>query len=338
MRQPTPHRIATFAVAATLLVALGVAQGLDGAPADASAAAQLPPAATTVCRGDHHARTARPFEALAQPHHTAGRWCVSTGAPRRLGGGWLRTYAVFDRGAPAAIGVVFPAATLHRLPTTPTDGRHCYDLDRDGRIDTGGMTECMGGHERVLDLPPALRGRRDVPLRWALVNYQPHGHGPPGVYTLPHLDFHFYLQSRADRDAIRPGPCGLLVDCADFERGRRPVPADYLPRDYTSVDAVEVAMGNHLVDLSAPEFTGGPFEQTFIYGSYDGRITFLEPMLATRLLHDLAAGRRRGGCVAVKQPRAWQAPGRYPGRYCVRYDASRTGQYTVSLEDLTLRP
>jgi hypothetical protein len=38
-------------------------------------------------------------------------------------------------------------------------------------------------------------------------------------------------------------------------------------------------MGSHFVDITSPEFNGGIFTQTFIFGSYESNVIFYEPMI-----------------------------------------------------------
>jgi hypothetical protein len=318
------------APAVGLVLAAAVWNGVAGAATPATAA--LPQGAGTICTGAAGDALVR---SLAAPSPATHRWCLSVGTPSPLGDGTLRTFSLTDGDRPLSIGLVFPVSTLSHLPTTATDGHHCYDVNGDGVTNPDDMTECAGGHERPLDLPPALRGAAGAPLTWALVNYNPHGHGPPGVFTFPHFDIHFYLQSRAERDAIRTGTCGMLTNCADFATATRPIPAPYLPEDYADVGAVEVAMGNHLLDLTGPEFHGQPFTHTFVYGGYDARISFLEPMVTIDWLRQVAGGAQPNRCYPVKQPAAWQVPGWYAQRYCVRY--VRPVGLTVSLEGLAHR-
>lgn len=93
-------------------------------------------------------------------------------------------------------------------------------------------------------------------------------------------------------------------------------------------------MGAHLVDPRDP--VGDGFTRTFIYGQYDGRITFIEPMITKAHLESVAARAAVGGvgvqCDTITRPAAWQRPGWYPKKICVRYAA---GRYTVSLDDFT---
>ena len=77
---------------------------------------------------------------------------------------------------------------------------------------------------------------------------------------------HFYVNEDAERTAIRPGPCPQLVNCDDYELGKRLPDPQYLAPDFADLDAVEPGMGNHLIDPTAPEFNGEPFTHTWIYG------------------------------------------------------------------------
>jgi hypothetical protein len=252
--------------------------------------------------------------------------CVAYGTPDQLGNGTVRTYVQRQDSRPLAVGAVFPESALTGLEQEPSDGERCYDVNADGAIDP--MMECAGGWEHPLDLPR----QSDVPLKWSLVNWNPHGHGAPGVYTYPHFDFHFYLQPKAERDAIRPGPCGVIVHCDDYQTGIVPVPAEYFPPGYTDIGAVEVKMGNHLVNMSGPEWQGQPFMKTMIFGSYAGKITFIEPMVSLAYFQQVRSGQTPGGCAPINQPKRWQEAGWYPQDYCIRYRANR-GDFTVSLEN-----
>ncbi|MFJ1702906.1 hypothetical protein [Kitasatospora sp. NPDC088346] len=256
--------------------------------------------------------------------------CSAFGRPERLGDGLVRTYARLDGGRPLAVGVLYPDAALRDLPTAMTDGHHCYDVDGDGRTDP--ETECLANHERVLALPRAVLGLPGMPLRWVLVNWNPMGHPPAGVYDRPHFDTHFYLQPKAERDAIRPGPCRGMMNCADYATATRPVPDAYLPADHQNRGQTEAGMGNHLPDLTSPEWHGAGFTRTFLYGSYDARITFLEPMVSLATLRGARTADPAAACSPVKQPKAWQQPGWYPRSYCVRYRPELRAA-AVTLED-----
>jgi hypothetical protein len=255
----------------------------------------------------------------------------SLGAPSTLGTGTVTSYADFDAtGTVQALGVVFSSGALEGLPTAASDGHHCFDANKDGSIDLG--SECSGGHERVLPLPSEASRRPDMPFKWALVNWNPHGHIPPGIYDKPHFDVHFYIEPIENVFAIEPGPCGPEhVRCDQFTRARLPVPANYMHPDFKDVEAVAPAMGNHLIDLTAPEFRGVPFTRTWIYGTNEGRVTFYEEMVTVAFLKSLP-----DTCFPIKTAAAVASAGRYPSKSCVRYVKDRS-EYTVSLEGFELR-
>ena len=69
---------------------------------------------------------------------------------------------------------------------------------------------------------------------------------------------------------------------------------------------------------------------SFVFGAYDGKVTFYEPMI-TLVLPEPARS-----CVPIKQPEAWATEGYYPTPYCIRH-LEDDKRYTVSLEDFVHR-
>ncbi|MFZ3494504.1 hypothetical protein ACODT5_14985 [Streptomyces sp. 5.8] len=315
---------------------------LPGAPAEATASTAQAAARTsgpvTVClvtrdapNRERTVKVARwASQVLLEETLSYAGPCASYGTPSALGNGNLRTYAQIAGSKPLTVGIVFPKSTLTGLPTTMTDGNHCYDIDGDGSVNE--HTECVGGHERPLDLPAQFTALPGMPLKWALVNFNPMGHGPEHIYDHPHFDFHYYTQSKAERDAIRSGPCGLAINCDDYATATKPLAPQHMPQDYTDKGVAEAAMGNHLVDLTSPEWGSTAFTQTFIYGSYDAKISFLEPMITKAWFEGIAAGVNPSRCWPVKQPQQWQTSGWYPQEYCIDYRANR-GDFTVSMKN-----
>jgi hypothetical protein len=152
------------------------------------------------------------------------------------------------------------------------------------------------------------------------------------VYDVPHFDVHFYIDSIANVFALRDGPCGPeFVQCDQFERARKPLPANYMPPDYQNVDAVAPAMGNHLIDVTGPEFNGEEWTRNVIFGVYDGKVTFYEEMVTRAYLLS-----QPDVCNPIKSPPAVGLSGFYPAKSCIRYDSS-TDTYTVSMEDFVYR-
>ena len=253
------------------------------------------------------------------------------GANSSVGKGTVSSYAEFDgKGVPKAIGIVFPASALEDLPAASSDGHHCYDRNKDGNIDPD--TECLATHEWVIALPSEAARRAEIPVKWVGLNWNPSGHIPPGVYDLPHFDVHFYIEPIEKVFALASGPCGPeFVRCDQLELANKPLPANYMHADFKNVGAAVPAMGNHLIDMTSPEFHGKKFTRTWIYGVYDGRLTFFEEMVAREYLLS-----RPTACFPIKQPAAVAIRGYYPTQSCIRYLA-QGNEFTVSLEGFALR-
>lgn len=258
----------------------------------------------------------------------AGSRALSWGL--NIGNGTVASYAEFDpQGTPAAIGVVWSAGGLQGLPSG-SDEHRCFGRAKDGKVDA--TTKCVHTYEFVIPLPDAVARRNDVPFKWVLLNWNPEGHIPPGVYDVPHFDVHFEMAPIAEVFAIESGPCGPeLVRCDQFEIARKPLPPNFMAADYVDVGAVVPAMGNHLIDTTGPEFRKQPFTRSWIYGIYDGRTTFYEAMVARPYLLS-----KPDSCLPIKMPRAVAVAGLYPTEYCVRHNAA-TGEVSVSMEKFTRR-
>ena len=248
-----------------------------------------------------------------------------------LGDGTVSTYAEFnDRGAPSVIGVVYSASALDGLTNAASDGHHCFDRNGDGQVEAS--TECIPTHEFVVPLPDAVSTRSDVPFKWVLLNWNPAGHIPPGVYDVPHFDVHFYMVPIASVFALEDGPCGAeFIRCDQHELAKKPLPPNYMNPDFQDVDAVVPAMGNHLIDVTGPEFNGEEWKRSWIFGVYDSEVIFYEEMLTRAFMLS-----QPDACNPIKSPPAVGQSGFYPTESCVRHDAE-TGQYTVSMEGFEFR-
>lgn len=249
-----------------------------------------------------------------------------------VGNGTGRMFVeVGPRGEPRAIGIALTESAMTGLATRMNTTSRCFDKNGDGTVGHG---ECVGDYQAVLALPAGVTDLR-LPVRWATVNWNPEGHMPPAppVWSAPHFDFHFFIVDPALINGIRAGSCGELIDCEDAARAAKPLPPHHAPEGYIDVGAAVPAMGNHLIDSRDPELADPKlgFSHTFIYGSYDGKLIFLEPMVSHAFLST-----RPTQCRPVRAPRAYATAGHYPSTYCVRHDAkSRT--YRVTLEELVYR-
>lgn len=66
-------------------------------------------------------------------------------------------------------------------------------------------------------------------------------------------------------------------------------------------------MGSHWFDIHSPEFNGQVFTQTFLYGSYNGKVTFYEPMITLAFLKNTTTFER-----PIPTPAKFQQAGYYP--------------------------
>jgi hypothetical protein len=137
-----------------------------------------------------------------------------------------------------------------------------------------------------------------VPFKSIMVNWNSSGHEPDGVYDKPHFDFHFYT--------IGGNEIMGLTDAAKMDQN---LPAaNYLPVNYIGPGSGVPMMGHHWIDMTSPELGGQvPFTQTFIYGSYDSKVIFLEPMITLDFLKTNSNYER-----AIPQPSKFQTAGYYP--------------------------
>lgn len=254
------------------------------------------------------------------------------GPPVPVGNGTARLFVELGpRREPRVVGIALTEAALTGLETRMNSTSRCFDKNGDGTLAHG---ECLGDYQARLALPADAAGL-GLPVRWATVNWNPEGHLPPAppVWSAAHFDFHFFMAEPALIEGIRTGPCAEFIHCEDFARASTPLPERHVPEGYIDVGAAVAAMGNHLVDARDPELANPKlgFSRTFIYGAYDGKLIFLEPMVSHAFLSS-----RPQQCTPVRAPKAYAVAGYYPTSYCVRYDAA-SASYRVTLEGLVYR-
>lgn len=148
------------------------------------------------------------------------------------------------------------------------------------------------------------------------MDWNPNGHPPVSVYTLPHFDLHFYVISEETKNSIE------MVSTAQVDD-------NYIAPDYMIIDTAYVPMmGAHAVDATAPELHGETFTQTYIYGYYDGNQAFIEPMFTTDYLSTMP-----DEVYDIKTPVAYSYNGYAPQKISYKYD-SQTKGINVILSDL----
>jgi hypothetical protein len=224
------------------------------------------------------------------------------GKPVAIGGGSARAYITTNAtGTPTEVGVRVTEGALTALPTA-TGTMYMYELEL-----------------------PATAGQ--TPFDHVSFNWNPYGHDPTPVYGAPHFDVHFYLRPMAEQHAITQDDSK-----GDIKPASAMLPADYQPTPDGSPNRTVAMEGRHWIDVTSPELNGGTFSNTFIYGSYNGHVTFLEPMMLKTLLTPAV-----NISAAIKQPQAYEATGKYyPNKYTITYDAA-TKEYIVAMGDMVKR-
>lgn len=255
----------------------------------------------------------------------------------------IRAFFSHDGAEIGALGVEVPVAMYEGAPMDPpSDGR--YDVPRDANDPAKGKAWYCCGYEIVVDLPESARELSA--FRQVVLNWNPQGHVPPGVYTIPHTDFHFYFMAEQERLGIgrardasdmclmanplgpEPPEVPFPQSCEQVVATAAALPADQMPAGYQNLNATEPGMGNHLLDPAAHEFHGQPFDHTHIYMSNAGKLTGMEPMITLEYLRSLEAPVR----VPVAMPAAFPQAGMYPTEYVMEYDRT-AGVFRVAYEN-----
>ena len=247
-------------------------------------------------RGQERSSVPSPAVAMEKSSTRAGTFI---GDNRPLGKGTVRSWVTLDKnGDPTAIGVTFSEAALSGLPTKEP------------------------GTEYLLSLPSQASATafNHIGLDWNVK-----GHQPAGVYDVPHFDFHFYTITPQERDQI-------TARGDDLAKSNKQPSAEYMPAGYVLVpDSAVPRMGSHLANPLSGELHGQPFTKTFLFGSYDGRVIFYEPMITRSFLES-----KTNITEFINLPARYPKSGFYPTKYSVKYDP-KNKEYTVSLEGMTRR-
>jgi hypothetical protein len=231
------------------------------------------------------------------------------GPSQALGQGTARTFVQLDAsGTPTALGIALSETALTGLPTAVTPPNPAAAM-----LDLAFPAEA------------SVTGFDHAEIQW-----NPMGHEPPQLYGLPHFDFHFYLVPMSQEMAIVPSDPQFASKASNLPSG------EYVPQGYITPPGPPAAntvpqMGLHWIDTKAPELNGQTFSKTFIYGSYDGRFIFVEPMITKAYLDS-----HPNATTPIPQPAKWAIAAYYPTTYTVAYDPTAK-EYRITLGGLTQR-
>ncbi len=218
------------------------------------------------------------------------------GPVTQMGNGTARSWInISKNNIPLAIGIEMTHGALQNLPTDPMDHE--------------AATYLLKLHQKAHDL---------TAFDHIVLNWEPEGHEPNGIYSVPHFDMHFYTISTSAQMAITSLPTASPA-------------AGYLPASYVIQAATIAGMGTHWIDPSSPELppTFQPFTHTFIYGSNNGGVIFMEPMITRAFLMS-------GTSVTKPFPQStlFAESTYYPSTYNIWMEG---GKHYISLSDFSLK-
>lgn len=213
-----------------------------------------------------------------------------------LGNGQVRTwFRITNENTPEEIGIEFSSGAFENLPSA--------------------------AEGLALVLPFDQKAQELTRFNHVYLNWNPYGHEPDGVFTFPHFDIHFEMISVEERESIpawSPGDIDVLFNTYP--------PPGYMPADYFAPPGPatsEIAMGKHWLPVNLEEYL--PFSKIMIYGTYNGKFIFLEPMITLENLKSDATFN-----LPYSQPEKFSQASFYPTSYN-SYFNSDNGNRIVSL-------
>lgn len=247
------------------------------------------------------------FESSSNSNKTK-QYITYYGASVPLGKGYVRSYVrMANQQTPFDIGVEFSKTAIKTLP-----------MEMDAT-----MNNENHNHPYNLEIP--VEAKVYFPYNHISIDWAMTGHGPTGVYDKPHFDIHFYMisehqQINITNDIAYPIPQNDIFSYI----GPPIVPTSYFPGPFVEM------MGTHWISKSAPElFLGAPFTSTFIYGTHNNEIAFIEPMVTLDMLSS-----KKETHLPIAQPTQYKANDKFsPAQYGIYYN-NKNQSYTVALENL----
>ena len=207
---------------------------------------------------------------------------------------------VDNQNKPLELGIAINEAALNTVPVGAEDGNNHHS------------------HENNFFVSLPEKAKEVTPFKTIMLNWNPSGHEPEHIYTLPHFDIHFFMAGEQE-----------IMGMTDMNKILSEPAADYVPAAHMAGAPVPM-MGLHWLDVTAPELQpGGTFTQTFIYGSYNSKVVFYEPMITLDFLKKTVQFER-----AIPQPARFQQAGYYPTKMKV---IKRNGATNIILSDFVQR-
>ncbi|MEJ7769318.1 MAG: hypothetical protein WKF89_15975 [Chitinophagaceae bacterium] len=225
--------------------------------------------------------------------HQGSKSNTYSGPQVKMGNGMARSWIITShKGVPTEIGVEMTDEVLYGLPATNFS----------------------------IAIPLHSKAKETTPFDHLYITWAAQGHPLPGTFIGPHLDVRFFMTSLEEHLAIP----SYAVAPAGFDNHP---PKGYLPVSYFP-DAPVPQLGLHWTDKN---FTD-PVTKTMILGSYDGKFTFISPIM---ILPVLQSGQRYSS--SYSQPQYFAKKNTYyPTKYSIYLD-NTTKKHYVSLSDFVWR-
>ena len=152
--------------------------------------------------------------------------------------------------------------------------------------------------------------------------FLPKGHSPPGVYDIPHWEWHVFASSQAVFEGI---------DCSDQTiPAQDDLPPNYIYQPYPFVLVCAPHQGGvHVYDQTSAEFNKQKFTRAFALTVYAGSFASIEPKVTRDVL---LARQSFTSPVPVMKTLRRTTPTLYPSTFSATYDQA-TDSYTVTLSD-----
>lgn len=213
------------------------------------------------------------------------------GTEQTIGDGKVYSWVKFTSDKPSSIGMTLAKGALNNIPHS-------------------------GGISMVLTLPTEAIGK--TPFDHIYLDFSHSGHEPIGIYD----KVHFMMQPNAERSVIPPY---TPATAAKFDNLP---PTGIMPVPYFRLPGGVPLMGAHWANPTSTELNGGKFTETLIMGSYDGKMTFIEPMVGLDLLLT-----KPNITKTIPTPSKFAKAGYYPMKYSIK----QVGEdVTISLDELML--
>jgi hypothetical protein len=221
---------------------------------------------------------------------------IQYGPPIPIGSGFAQAYIKYADSQLVEVGVSLTPGVMEGLPN-----------------------ELMGHmHEYLAHFPPHNPTvYTHITMHW---NYKGHR---PTPYLIPHFDFHFNMISETERKAIT----------SDEVQGMHYPPPLYLPRSYAPAPPISTPeMGVHWANSAADELHDIRFTQTLLYGTWDGRVVFVEPMITREFLMS-----KPDVTIPIAMPQKYAAAGIYATAFTIRWN-KELSEYQVALTSFVRKP